>query len=155
MLTCNPDVALRLKAEHMLSTASLPNAAVFEQIIADVCERLLPDRNGGVARIRAMIAASAWTDAALSLLAAEAPQWQLYRLAYDDGEWHCALSRRRGLPEWLDDAVEAHHPDRAIALLLALVDVKASTTAAPQVSRGATHPTDASDSVLVCCENFA
>lgn len=64
-------------------------------------------------------------------------------------------ARQRGLPDWLDDAVEAHHPDRAIALLLALVDVKANTTAAPQVSRGATHPTDASDSVLVCCENFA
>lgn len=97
MLTYNPDVALRLKAEHMLSTASFPNASLFERLMADVCERLSRDRNGSVVRIHAMIAASAWTDAALSLLEAEAPQWQLRRLAYDEGEWHCAPARPAGL----------------------------------------------------------
>ncbi len=47
-------------------------------------------------------------------------QWQLRRLAYDDGAWHCALSRTRDMPDWLDAAVEAHHPDMAMAIMTAL-----------------------------------
>ena len=37
----------------------------------------------------------AWTDAALALIDLELPQWQFRRIAYDEGEWSCALSRER------------------------------------------------------------
>ena len=28
-------------------------------------------------------------------------QWQVRRIVYDAGEWHCALSRQRELPDWV------------------------------------------------------
>jgi hypothetical protein len=76
-------------------------------------------------RIERLIESGAWTDAALALLELELPQWQLRRLAYDEGEWHCALSRQRELPEWLDDrSVESHHADLSLAILSAFVDAR-------------------------------
>jgi hypothetical protein len=76
-------------------------------------------------RIERLIDSGAWTDAALALLELELPHWQLRRLTYDDGEWHCALSRQRELPDWLDDrSVESHHADLAMAILSALVDTQ-------------------------------
>ena len=77
-----------------------------------------------VARIKHLITCCAWTDAALALLALELPQWQLRRLAYDQGEWHCALSENREMPDWLDAAVETHHPDMALAILGALLQAR-------------------------------
>ena len=68
------------------------------------------------------------------------PQWQLRRLAYDEGEWHCALSRERELPDWLDQAFEARHADLALAILSAFVEAKhisapADRTSVPIVPR--------------------
>jgi hypothetical protein len=46
------------------------------------------------------------------------------RLAYDDGEWYCALSRERELPDWLDQSIEARHADLALAILCAFVEAR-------------------------------
>ena len=46
------------------------------------------------------------------------------RLAYDNGEWYCALSRERELPDWLDQSIEAHHADLALAILSAFVEAR-------------------------------
>ena len=73
-----------------------------------------------------LLESGAWTDAALALIDLELPQWQLRRIAYDEGEWHCALSRQRELPEWLDLAIEARHADLALAMLSAFVEARAS-----------------------------
>jgi len=51
------------------------------------------------------------------------PQWRIRRIAYDDGEWHCALSRQRELPEWLDRSIEARHADLPLAMLTAHMEV--------------------------------
>jgi hypothetical protein len=105
------------------------------------------------ARIRQLIAARAWTDAALALVALTAPQWHLRRLAYDDGEWHCALSHQRDMPDWLDHAVEAHHQSMPLAILGALVGVTNGSTpphlATVPDSRG---PGDGFEPLL--CDNF-
>lgn len=77
------------------------------------------------ARIMRLVDAEAWADAALALMELELPMWQVRRIAYDGGEWHCALSRERELPEWLDAAVEARHADLALALLSAFVEIQA------------------------------
>ena len=63
------------------------------------------------------------------------------RLAYDDGEWHCALSRERELPDWLDQSIDARHADLALAILSAFVEARRvsgpeSRTSVPQ-ARGA------------------
>ena len=76
------------------------------------------------ARIERLIQSGAWTDAALALIDLELPQWQIRRIAYDEGEWHCALSRQRELPDWLDQSVEARHADLALAILSAFVEVQ-------------------------------
>lgn len=96
------------------------------------------------ARIMRLIDADAWTDAALALLELELPLWQVRRIAYDEGEWHCALSRERELPDWLDGSVEARHADLALALLSAFVEVQLLSTEATRPSvpfvRGAAKP---------------
>jgi hypothetical protein len=83
-----------------------------------------PGRIGRLEQIDKLVQASAWTDAALALIDLELPQWQLRRLIYDGGEWHCALSRQRELPDWLDGSIESKHMDLALAILSALVEVR-------------------------------
>src|SRR6476620_8930974 len=81
-------------------------------------------RSSKAARVERLIQSGAWTDAALALIDLELPQWQIRRIAYDEGEWHCALSRQRELPEWLDQPVEARHTDLALAILSAFVEAR-------------------------------
>jgi hypothetical protein len=94
------------------------------------------------ARVKRLIQSQAWTDAALALIDLELPQWQVRRIAYDEGEWHCALSRQRELPDWLDSAVEARHADLALAILGAFVEARrvaapTSQTSVPAVPQDA------------------
>jgi hypothetical protein len=102
-----------------------------------------------------LIAAAAWTEAALALIDLELPQWQLRRIAYDSGEWYCALSRERELPDWLDQSIEARHPDLALAILSAFVD--AQRTVAPRTRTSVPLvPRDTDEvSTPICCDNFA
>jgi hypothetical protein len=127
--------------------------AVTADLISEVVGN--PSRRLPV-RIERLIESAAWTDAALALLELELPHWQLRRLAYDDGEWHCALSRQRELPDWLDDrSVESHHADLALAILSAYVDARRASalprrTSVPAVSRAANPLYEP-----MCCDNFA
>ncbi|MBR0830040.1 hypothetical protein JQ596_31385 [Bradyrhizobium manausense] len=104
--------------------------------IIDTACRRIPSlgQNERSARLARLIDAEAWADAALALMALELPLWQVRRIAYDDGEWHCALSRERELPDWLDSAVEARHPDLAIALLSAFSEAQALAATASRPS---------------------
>jgi hypothetical protein len=81
-------------------------------------------RGGESARLERLIQSGAWTDAALALIELELPLWQIRRIAYDEGEWYCALSRDRELPDWLDQSVEAHHTDLPLAILRAFADAR-------------------------------
>src|ERR1700745_1644509 len=87
-------------------------------VIAPACRRY-PSLGQGekTARVDRLIRSGAWTDAALALIDLELPLWHVRRLAYDEGEWHCALSRERELPDWLDQAIEPRHADLALAIL--------------------------------------
>ena len=76
-----------------LCSAPVLTAELLSEAVDSVCTRFSLLRNTEpAARAEQMIQSGAWTDAALALLALELPQWQLRRLVYDDGEWHCALS---------------------------------------------------------------
>lgn len=97
------------------------DAATFTAICIASCKRLPAMRRTRDAQhLDRLVAAGAWTDAALVLIAIELPDWQLRRFTFDEGEWHCALSTERNMPDWLDDAVETHHADMATAILDAL-----------------------------------
>jgi hypothetical protein len=139
-----------------LRDAPVVTATLMQEIIEHGCRRVLPSRpTARTARIECLIAAAAWTEAALALIELELPQWQLRRIAYDSGEWHCALSRERELPDWLDQSIEARHADLALAILTALVDTLRTVaprprTSVPLVPRGADVA-----STPVCCDNFS
>jgi hypothetical protein len=126
------------------------------EIIDTACRRLPSlGQSERRARLARLIDAEAWVDAALALLEFELPLWRVRRIAYEEGEWHCALSRERELPDWLDGAVEGSHGDLALALLSAFVEVQALTVEAPRVSVPRVRP--AADALYepVACDHFA
>src|ERR1700682_6161433 len=87
--------------------ASTPDARLFCDVIANASERtLLLVEAGKAARLKRLIEASAWTEAALVLVELELPQWKLRRLIYEEGAWLCSLSNPSNLPVWLGDCVE-------------------------------------------------
>jgi hypothetical protein len=126
-----------------LRDAPEATAGLISEIISETCRRFPSmGQTEKTARIERLIGSEAWTDAALALIDLELPQWQVRRIAYDEGEWHCALSRQRELPEWLDQSVEARHADLALAILSAFVEVQrvtapSSRTSVPTVPRDA------------------
>jgi hypothetical protein len=130
-------------------------AELIAEVIDETCRRFPPiRRTEKTARIEQLIGSGAWTDAALALIDLELPQWQVRRIAYDEGEWYCALSRERELPDWLDRSIEARHADLSLAILSAFADAQRistpkSRTSLPIVPRNANPLYDP-----VCCDNF-
>jgi hypothetical protein len=139
-----------------LRDAGYVTAEFLSDIVHATCWRLpSTNRTAEAARIERLIESQAWTDAALALIDLELRQWQVRRLAYDEGEWYCALSRQRELPDWLDQSVETRHADLALAILSAFVEAqrvsatsrRTNVPAVPQHANLAYEP--------VCSDNFA
>ena len=108
-----------------LHNACAVSAEFLSDIVSQTCRRYpSTGQSGKTARIERLIQSGAWTDAALALVDLELPQWRLRRIAYDEGEWHCALSRERELPDWLDQSAEGRHADLALAILSAFVEAQ-------------------------------
>jgi hypothetical protein len=142
--------------EDRLRDAHAVTAELLSEVISEACWRFPPvRRTEKTARIERLIRSGAWTDAALALVELELPQWQVRRLVYDEGEWHCALSRQRELPDWLDQSIEARHADLSLAILSAFVD--AQRISAPSIRTSVpTVPREANQLYEpVCCDNFA
>jgi hypothetical protein len=108
-----------------LRDAGAADAALINEVIGAVCRRYPSlGQSEKATRLAQLIHSGAWTDAALALIDIELPLWQIRRLAYDDGQWYCALSRERELPDWLDQSIETRHADLALAILNALVEAR-------------------------------
>ena len=111
----------RLRQAHAVTSR------LIAEVIGETCRRFpSAGQTEKTARIEQLIGSEAWTDAALALIDLELPLWQVRRIAYDDGEWYCALSRERELPDWLDRSVESRHADLPLAILIAFVEVQRS-----------------------------
>jgi hypothetical protein len=129
---------------------------LLSEIIGKTCRRFPSmGQTEKTARLERLIESRAWTDAALGLIDLELPQWQIRRIAYDEGEWYCALSRDRELPDWLDRSIEGRHPDLALAILSTFIDAQAisapqSRPSVPSVSRDAKPLYEPA-----CCDNFS
>ena len=118
-----------------LRKADAMTRPLMRDVIDTACRRIPSlGQSERTARLSRLIDAEAWADAALTLMELELPLWQVRRIAYDDGEWHCALSRERELPDWLDSAIEARHADLAVALLSAFAEVQTLTAAVSRPS---------------------
>jgi len=126
-----------------LRNSDAVTADIMSDVIGQACRRFPSlGQSEKSFRLERLLESGAWTDAALALIDLELPQWQLRRIAYDEGEWYCALSRQRELPDWLDSAIEGRHADLALAILSAFVEaqrVGASTsrTSVPAVPQDA------------------
>jgi hypothetical protein len=129
---------------------------LLKELIDAACRRF-PSmaQNAKTTRIERFIRSGAWTDSALALIDLELPQWQVRRIAYDEGEWHCALSRQRELPDWLDQSIEARHEDLALAILCAFVEAR--RISASSIRPSVPSVTSSSDALaeIVCSDNYA
>lgn len=144
-----PSLSERLRETHAMTRP------LMIEIIETACRRVPSlGQNGRTARLSRLIDAEAWADAALVLIELELPMWRVRRIAYDEGEWHCALSRARELPDWLDTAVEACHGDLAIALLSAFVEVQALAVEASRPSVPSVRRRRDPLYEPVACDNF-
>jgi hypothetical protein len=131
-------------------------AEFLSDIISQTCRRFpSTGQSSKTARVKRLIQSGAWTDAALALIDLELPQWQIRRIAYDEGDWHCALSRQRELPDWLDQSVEARHADLALAILSAFVEATRISAPLSRPSVPAVRPDLNALYEPVCSDNFA
>ena len=139
-----------------LREADSATAELFFDVIRYACWRSpsIP-RTEYRGRVERLIQSGAWTGAALALLELELPQWQLRRVAYEAGEWHCALSRQRELPDWLDQPIEACHADLSLAILRAFVDAQYAKASSVRTSVPGIPGTDNAFYVRLCRDNFA
>jgi len=142
-----------------LGTRLTAATAVTPELMSDVIDKAClhlssPEQNEKTKRLRRLIDAEAWADAALALIELELPLWQVRRMDYDEGEWHCALSRQRELPDWLDQPIEARHPNLELALLDVLVETQAAT--APAIRSSVLAAPSPSDPLYepMSCDNF-
>jgi hypothetical protein len=140
-----------LEDELRLAPALVPT--MFAKVISGACRRL-PNLSRGVARLDRLIAASAWTDAALVLVELELPAWRLRRLIREDNEWFCSLSRQPNLPTTLDVTADAHHNSLPLAILLAFLQARRTAEIAPAVIAVSPHVPLGPHSII-CCDNFA
>lgn len=128
---------------------------LFYKVIAGACTRLpLLSRLGRTGQLDRLTEAGAWTDAALALIALELPAWKLRRLAYENGEWLCSLSRQPHAPITLDDAAEAVHEMLPLAILRAFFEARRMSNLqiepAPAAPKSGRAP-----GLVLCCDNFA
>jgi hypothetical protein len=143
------------RLDEELRQAPAPVQGLFAKIVAGACTRIpVLSPSGKADHIDRLIAAGAWSDAAFALVALELPAWRPRRLAYDDGEWHCALSRQPNLPAMFDDTADASHELMSLAILRAFLQARRmAEIAPPTVSPVSQIQTGANQ--IMCCDNFA
>jgi hypothetical protein len=129
---------------------------MFSEIVGQTCQRpSAPNKAANAERLHQLIEAGALTQGALALIELELPQWKLRRVTYDEGEWHCALSRQRELPEWLDQAIEASHSSLTLAVVAVYIETLRQIEASREPSRPSVPQIRADQFEPLCCENFA
>jgi hypothetical protein len=139
-----------------VSAAGEATSDLFTEIVVATARRLwAPSEAANAVQLHDLIEAGALTQAALSLIELELPLWKLQRIAYDEGEWHCAMSRQRELPEWLDQAVEARHVSLALAIVSAYIETVRQIELSREPSSTSVPQTRAEQYAPLYCENFA
>ena len=141
--------------DNALRNAQEPSLDIFCKIINSACTRVFAlARTERLDRVIHLAEIGAWTEAMLALIELELPLWQIRRLAYENGEWLCSLSRQPNLPMMLDDCAEATHEVLPLVMLCAFVEacrrrhtMQESISTVPQVRQPqAGH--------FICCENY-
>jgi hypothetical protein len=142
--------------DRELYLAPAVTALLFRKVTeSGACTRLPSLRQMGktIALDRA-IEAGAWTDAAITLIGFELPNWSVRRLFCEDGEWLCCLSRQPNLPIFLDEPAEASHAVLALAVLRAFIAARCRSAATQQVTSSVPQVLPQA-SFVFCCDNLA
>ena len=141
------------RLEAQLRSARAPTAGLLSDVIAEACDSSECETAAKL-RINRLIAAGAWTDAALALVELELPQWSLRRIVYEDGEWHCCLSSQPQLPLGLDEVAEASHEILSLAILVAFLQARRHAAASATAVTTVPHIGPTPDYAM-CCDDFA
>lgn len=121
----NPRHAISVEGlAHRIGAAQDVTADLLADAVAEACADIPALKTTRAARVHQLIAAGAWTDAALALIELVLPAWHLRRLVCEDGEWHCSLSQELAVPEQVDDTADAHHPLLPLAMLGAFEEAR-------------------------------
>lgn len=142
------------KLEEELRCATAVTSGLMSNVMAIACVRVGALGSATKVKVKWLIEAGAWTDATITLLGLELPQWRLRRLINEDGKWLCSLSKQPGLPLHYGEVAEASHESLPLAILSALLQAQRSaavsangTTTVPPVRRVTSN--------IACCDNFA
>ena len=136
-----------------VSAADEATPELLSGIVAETARRLsAPD---DAAQLHQLIEAGALTEAAFAVINLELPLWQIRRITYDEGEWHCAMCRQRELPEWLDEAIETTHASLTLAIVSVYIETLRQIEASREPSRPSVPQTRGDQFKPVCCDNFA
>jgi hypothetical protein len=162
---CNQEDAMFLHpplSEQLATLAGQVSAAdeatseLFSKIIVATARRATaPGEAANAVHLHQLIAAGALTQAGFALIELELPQWKLRRITYDEGEWHCAMSLQRELPEWLDQAVESRHASLTLAIVSVYLETLRQIEASREPSRPSVPQIRAEQYEPLCCENFS
>jgi hypothetical protein len=141
--------------DHDLRAARELQRGLFYKVVAAACTRLpLLSKLGRAGQVDRLAEASAWTDAALAVIALELPAWKVRRLVYENGEWLCSLSRQPNMPTALDDPAEAGHEALPLAILRAFIEARRRSSRKPETAP--TPPKSGrAPGLVLCCDNFA
>ena len=122
----DPDSRSTYYAPTTSGRATRPALGLADQMQAMIDRSAEDGRadSAAVQRLRLLIDAEAFADAALALAAYLLPGWAIRRIACDGADWHCTLSCQPNVPDWLDEAAEGCGPDLASALLDAIVQAR-------------------------------
>jgi hypothetical protein len=155
-MTSTADYAVVIDAlDDELRNARELQRGLFGKVIAAVCTRLqLLRKLGRAGQLDRLADAGAWTDAALALIALELPAWKVRRLACENGEWLCSLSRQPHTPIMLDDTAEAGHEALPLAILRAFIEARRRSSLNVE-SAPATVQSGRAPGFVLCCDNFA
>jgi hypothetical protein len=141
------------RLEALLARANRSRAVTLElltEAVANACMRFHAHGHATKTAFNQLIACGAWTDAVLLLLQLELPLWKLRRIIYEDGEWHCFLSKQPQFPLEFDEGAEGAHEVLPLAILIAFIKargaVPSAVTAVPRVK--------VQPQCTVCCDNF-
>jgi hypothetical protein len=139
------------RLEKQLRCANAVTSGLMSDVMAIACVRFGALGAAMKVKVKWLIEAGAWTDATISLLELEFPQWKLRRLVKEDGKWLCSLSKHVGIPLAYDEIAEAGHESLPLAILIAMIQAKRSASAS---GIAAVPPVRCAPTNAACCDNF-
>jgi len=141
--------------QEQIHRARTITPGLMADVIARACPGVRAQPRSVKTRILHLIESGAFADATLALLELELPQWKLRRLMYEDGEWHCSLSKHVNLPTELDEMAEANHEDLPLAILFAFVEARRQSLIAGKSRPQSVPQVRPMQGYAICCDNFA